>query len=170
MSSSPSLTEEELLAGAVPDIDVGIRAVLEETDFRLSEHIADETSYELLPAAIASTTESSLPDDFERAQANLRALLEKGNKALNDMIILAGSSDNPRAYEVLTNLINSLSQINKDQIELHLKKTEIEAKRQKIEGTNSGSPQNVTNNLIVASPTEMIRMMRQSQIIVDDDE
>lgn len=167
-SSSPvRLTEDELLAGAIPDIEQGIRAVLDETNFRLSEHVAEDVQ-EVIPSVVVG--ESDLDSDFEKAQENIRNLLTKGNKALNDLIILAGSSDNPRAYEVLTALINSLGQLNKDQIDLHAKKADVKTKIKKLETADGPTKQTVNNNLIVASPMEMIRMLRNSRKALPDSE
>jgi hypothetical protein len=91
-------------------------------------------------------------DDYEFARRNLRDILEKGSTALDRMIEVADMSQNPRSYEVVSTLINSLSSSNKDLLELTEKKKKIEKTEQKTETVN--------NNLFIGSTAELQKLIK----------
>ena len=91
-------------------------------------------------------------DDYEFARRNLRDILEKGSTALDRMIEVADMSQNPRSYEVVSTLINSLSSSNKDLLELAEKKKKIEKTEQKKETVN--------NNLFIGSTAELQKLLK----------
>lgn len=84
-------------------------------------------------------------DDFNLARSNLLDILDKGNEALNDLGMMARQSQAPRAYEVLTALIKTMVDSNKDLLELQKSKKELEAKQ-----TNEFLPK-VTNQLYITT-------------------
>ena len=92
-------------------------------------------------------------NDFEFARKNLRTILEKGTVALDRMLEVADMSQNPRSYEVVSTLINSLSSSNKDLLELSEKKKRIEKDDSKKTGP-------VNNNLFIGSTAELQKLIK----------
>jgi len=94
---------------------------------------------------------SQIDDDYELARANLRKIIESGGNALEDLIQLADTSQHPRAYEVIGSLIKSLSDANKDLLELSKRKRDL---------TGETGTKTINNNLFVGSTTELQKMLK----------
>ena len=92
--------------------------------------------------------------DFDFARQNIRNILEKGNVALDRMLEVADLSQHPRSYEVVSTLIKSLSDTNKDLLELAEKKNRIEKVKSQTES------QTINNNLYI-STTELLKMIKE---------
>jgi len=92
--------------------------------------------------------------DFDFARQNIRNILEKGNIALDRMLEVADLSQHPRSYEVVSTLIKSLSDTNKDLLELAEKKNRIEKVKSQTES------QTINNNLYI-STTELLKMIKE---------
>ena len=92
-------------------------------------------------------------DDYEYARRNLYDVIEKGNNALEDIMDVAKQSESPRAYEVVTNLIKTMVDANKDLLTLAKTRKELEAREpEKAQVTN--------NNLFVGSSAELLKMIK----------
>lgn len=92
-------------------------------------------------------------NDFEYARRNLYDVIEKSNHALEDIMDIAKQSESPRAYEVVTNLIKTMVDANKDLLQLSKTRKELEAKEpEKAQVTN--------NNLFVGSSAELLKMIK----------
>lgn len=92
-------------------------------------------------------------NDYEYARRNLYDVIEKGNNALEDIMDVAKQSESPRAYEVVTNLIKTMVDANKDLLQLAKTRKELEAKEpEKAQVTN--------NNLFVGSSAELLKMIK----------
>ena len=100
---------------------------------------------------IADSTEQ-LQKDYEYSRGQLYSIIEKGQEALSDMLQVAQRSQSPRAFEVVSDLVKTLSQTNKDLLELMKQKKIIE---------NSDGPKTVNNNLFVGSTTELLKLMKK---------
>ena len=94
-------------------------------------------------------------NDYEFARQNMYDIIEKGSSALEDIVDIAKQSESPRAFEVVTNLIKTLADANKDLMELAKKNKELNKDEQKDTG-----PQTVNNNLFVGSSAELLKMIK----------
>lgn len=93
--------------------------------------------------------------DYEYTRANLYSLIEKGQKAINGIMELAGESDSPRAYEVAGQLIKSVGDVTDKLIDLQKKLKDVEE-------TNNKTPTSTTNNAIfVGSTSELSKLLKQ---------
>jgi hypothetical protein len=99
---------------------------------------------------------SEVDSDFEFARNNIRLLAEKGQVAVDHIIQVAKATDHPRAYEVVATLIKSMSEVNKDLIELQKRKKDLSPiKEQTIV--------NVDKAVFVGSTRELINQIKQVQ-------
>lgn len=109
----------------------------------------EQQPVEVVPEVITSNVQ----DDFDFARANMVNIIEKGQEALSDILSVAQQSQQPRSFEVVSDLIRTIAQTNKDLLELSKQKKEIE----KTDG-----PKTVNNNLFVGSTSELLKMLKQN--------
>jgi hypothetical protein len=109
---------------------------------------------ELPKSRITDLTPKIATDDYEFARSNLYDLINKGSHALEDIIDVAKQSESPRAFEVVTNLLKTMVDANKDLLEL--------AKKQKqLEEPKDDGPKTINNNLVLTS-AELLKMIKSS--------
>lgn len=94
-------------------------------------------------------------NDFTYARENFYNVIEKGTSALEDMLDVAKASEHPRAYEVVSTLMKTLVDANKDLVELGKKKAEADEKRD-----GPVSTQVTNNNMFVGSTAELQNLLR----------
>jgi hypothetical protein len=94
-----------------------------------------------------------IDDDFDFARANIIAAIDKGQEALSGILDVATMSQHPRAYEVVATLVKSVSEANKDLLELQ--------KRHKDLTVENSSPSTINNNLFVGSTTELQKLLKK---------
>jgi coenzyme F420-reducing hydrogenase alpha subunit len=85
-------------------------------------------------------------DDFEYARRNMRDIIEEGKAVLAAAASLAQTSESPRAFEVVGQLISHMTSANKDLIDL-------KKKRKDIEGEASQAPVGTTVNAVFVGST-----------------
>ena len=127
--------------------------------------VVEEQKEEQIPAVVEETNDAE--QDFELARKNLQELAKKGNKALDELIMLAKNSEHPRAYEVVATLIKTLADTNKDLLDTRKKKLDIDKAR-------GASPNNdaktVNNNLFVGSTAELQKFLKDRAKNLESDE
>ena len=89
--------------------------------------------------------------DLEYSRENLYHLVERGRDALEGILDLAQQSQSPRAYEVAGQLIKTVTDTNRDLIDLQKKAKELFEKGQ--------DPRTVTNNLFVGNTAELTKLI-----------
>ena len=104
------------------------------------------------PGVEVVTTDLTSDYDFSRDQ--YQNLIEKGNDALNELLAIAKEGEQPRAFEVATQLINSLTATTKELLVLQKTKKEIEG---------SDKPVKNENNLFVGSTKELQELLEMKK-------
>jgi len=108
--------------------------------------------------------DSDTPDnDFEYARRNYHDLLAKGTDALDEMIEVARATEHPRAFEVFSNMMKHVADINGNLIDLHKKKKDFDKKDELIELPKGQT----TNNVFIGSTTDLQRMLKREEKIID---
>jgi len=100
---------------------------------------------------------SNVIDDYDNARTSLKHLIEKGERALDNMVKVANESESPRAFEVLGNYLKTISEMNRSLMELNKDVKDI---------TQENAPENVTNtqnNYIYSGNTEDLQEFLKSQ-------
>ena len=106
------------------------------------------------------SSEKKLNDDFEYSRATYYELLEKGKESLEDMMEVARSSEHPRAYEVLSNLIKNMADVNDKLMDLNKKRKDMDKKEEKLIG-------NTTNNLFVGTTAALQKLLKDDEQVID---
>ena len=96
--------------------------------------------------------------DYQYARDNLRSMINAAQQSIEDLSSIASTSESPRAYEVLSTLIKTIVDANKDLLEL-------QRKVQLLKQEGDSKPQNVTNALFVGSTSELQKLIKQNSDI-----
>ena len=99
---------------------------------------------------------SKLDNDFEYARGNLYQVIEHGSNALAELLEVANQSQHPRAYEVVANLVKTLSDANMTLLDLTKKKQDVN------NDAGGRSPNTVNNNLFVGSTGELQKLIKKN--------
>lgn len=93
-------------------------------------------------------------NDFEYARQIYHDILAKGSAAMDDMVEVARSTEHPRAFEVLSTTMKTMSDVTNNLLDLHRKKKEID----KVD-TPTLPATTTNNNLFVGSTTDLQRFL-----------
>jgi len=113
-------------------------------------------SQEYPVAPVVEKQEDSIDDDYIYARENLKHFIEKGKEAMDEIIYLAKEVESPRAYEVVGQLIKTLSETNKDLLDLSKKVKELKQKDEEKQPTH-----HVTNALFIGSTAELQKLLNK---------
>jgi CHASE3 domain sensor protein len=95
-------------------------------------------------------------DDYYYARENLKEIISSAQQSIADLSSIASTSESPRAYEVLSTMMKTIVDANKDLLELQksVKKLKEEDKKD--------NPQNVTNALYVGSTGDLMKLIKDN--------
>jgi len=80
---------------------------------------------------------------------------------MEEMMEVARATEHPRAFEVLSNMMKNIADINGNLMDMHKKKKDFDQKEQKA------LPQGqTTNNVFVGSTADLQRMLQDEMIDV----
>jgi DNA-binding ferritin-like protein len=86
----------------------------------------------------------------------LKEIISSAQQSIADLSSIASTSESPRAYEVLSTMMKTIVDANKDLLELQksVKKLKEEDKKD--------NPQNVTNALYVGSTGDLMKLIKDN--------
>lgn len=105
---------------------------------------------EIQKAQVVDTDTTDLTSDYDFSRDQYHNIIEKGNEALVELLAIAKEGEQPRAFEVATQLMNSLAATTKELLILQKTKKEVE-------GTNK--PTKNENNLFIGSTSELQKLL-----------
>ena len=111
--------------------------------------VIDESRVTPMPKA--TIDQDDVMDDYHYARENLK---DSAQQSIDDLSSIASTSESPRAYEVLSDLMKTIVNANKDLLELQRK-----VKQLKDDGEK---PSNVTNALFVGSTAELQKLIKDN--------
>ena len=106
------------------------------------------------PVPAVAVVNTDLTSDYDFSRDQYQKLIEKGNDALEELLAIAKEGEQPRAFEVATQLINSLTATTKELLVLQKTKKEIEG---------AGKPVKNENNLFVGSTKELQELLEMKK-------
>jgi hypothetical protein len=96
--------------------------------------------------------------DYDYTRSNLYSIIEKGQEALDSALELAIDGGQPRAYEVVGQLIKNVSDATDKLLDLQKKLKELD------DNSKKGSTTNVTNNAVFFGSTdELSKFLKQKR-------
>jgi hypothetical protein len=130
-------------------IDDSLSQVFDIPSIPKNEMIVAETGEIITPP------NERIESDYETARDNLRELLATGQNALMHALEVAKSSEHPRAFEVVGNLMKQLADVNQQLMDIHQQKAKLDAP------SKSETSKKVTNNAIfVGSTSELNKLIK----------
>ena len=102
-----------------------------------------------------------IKNDYDYSRETYYDLLEKGRSSLEDMIEVARSSEHPRAYEVLSNMIKNLSDVNDKLMDLNKKNKDNNNNDIKHVANNNN------NNVFLGSTADLQRLLKNESDIIN---
>ena len=93
--------------------------------------------------------------DIELAKSNIQNIIELGDDAVKEMVSIAKQSESPRAFEVVSTLMKTLLDANRDFVEVSSKK-----RYAKEEAMGAKKETNVTNNNLIISTADLLKMIK----------
>lgn len=103
---------------------------------------------------VQTTSDNPVEQDTEVARGNLKNLLDKGNKAIEELAVVARDSQHPRAYEVLGGMLKNLADMNKDLLELQKRKQDLLGKK------TDSKDVNIDKAVFVGSTAELMKLIK----------
>ena len=112
---------------------------------------AEIVPYQEKTPVVHNDKADNIENDYKYARENLYNVIERGTDALNGIVDLAQQSQHPRSFEVVADLIRTLSTANKDLLDLQKKVKDLQPQEQ--------GPSKVTNNLFVGSTKDITDLL-----------
>tara|TARA_R110000803_G_scaffold69896_1_gene132522 strand:- start:363 stop:791 length:429 start_codon:yes stop_codon:yes gene_type:complete len=115
-----------------------------------------EETKEIVPLEKPIIVNDEVMDDYYYARENLKEIISSAQQSIADLSTIASTSESPRAYEVLSTMMKTIVDANKDLLELQksVKKLKEEDKKD--------NPQNVTNALYVGSTGDLMKLIKDN--------
>lgn len=112
---------------------------------------------ENLPEVKDTAGEENL-QDIEKARENIEEIIEQGKDALDTLVDLAKQSQSARAFEVVSTMMKTLLDANKEFVDISTKRKY--AKEDSGSANSPGNTTNVTNNNLILSTTDLLKMLK----------
>ena len=130
----------------------------ETSKFEALEQALDvEPDFQSIPSEITDRLNAVVNADgkeYEIARDNLFSIMKVGGQALSDLQSLAMQTQHPRMFEVLTELMKTMMQGQRELLEIKKLDNDINNK------SEEGSKQPV-NNILVCTPAELMQMINK---------
>jgi hypothetical protein len=124
----------------------------------------EEPGESMIVRAVEVVTPYSPTDadnDYDEVRRNLKCIIEKSQEAIEGISELAQDSQQPRAYEVMAQLIQSSLEANNRLMDIHRRMKDLKKEEK-------GKTTNVTNNSIyVGSTADLQKMIREQRKAID---
>lgn len=133
---------------------LGLRSLeeIEEAEF---ENLPAEIEHVQISPSVISNNNEEVINDIELARKNIKDIITKGANSLEEILELAKQSESARSFEVASTLMKTLLDANKDFVEMSMKK-----KYAKEEVPASTQSNNVTNNNLIVSTADLLKMLK----------
>tara|TARA_Y100001937_G_C7024308_1_gene286982 strand:+ start:114 stop:563 length:450 start_codon:yes stop_codon:yes gene_type:complete len=100
---------------------------------------------------IVGSGEEKVDTDYVTVRKNLYDLINTGKDAVANILDVAKAGDSPRAYEVVSQMLKTVADMNKDVLEVHDKVKKIKEDKYNL------TQKNTTNNTIYVGSTSELQ-------------
>lgn len=129
--------------------------------------ISEANAMEILPPlgndeVLSNDTEDAQSEaDRQYARENMKEIIEQGTGALDAMLDIARATEDPRAFEVFSNIMKTLIDANKSLVSLNNNSARKSSKSQK--DNQDENKNTTTNNLFVGSTKEIAEILNRER-------
>lgn len=117
-----------------------------------SMEIIDQNGQVILPNT--NSADEKIEYDYDRTRNNLHSLLAQGQDALLHALEVAKSSEHPRAFEVVGNMVKQLADVNNQLLDLSEKRQKLIQKKDEKPAAST-----VNNNAIFVGSTADLKKL-----------
>jgi hypothetical protein len=121
--------------------------------------------YPVVDSSEHPVTQKERDDDFATVRATLHRILQKAENNLDDLSIVAKGSEHPRSYEVVSTLINTITDITVKIVEVHEKKAKLDLGKTE---SPIGNIEQQNNIVFTGSTAELLDSLKRSKEKVID--
>ena len=117
--------------------------------------IVPDCKSEIVQKLIYNAMDDSAKEDFTYARANVREVVENGAEAIVTLSNIAAQTQNPRAFEVLAKLMDTVVSANRELLDM-------QQKIRKIADANdhhNDGPKTINNTMFIGSTAELAKMI-----------
>jgi|SRR6478752_5428612 len=109
----------------------------------------------------ANTANADIENDYTYARTNAYDIIEKGVNALEDLTEIARQSQHPRSYEALSTLITSLTNANKQILDIQKDLKKIKEQKDAANNAPAGGDINIQQAVFVGTTAELLKLRKQ---------
>lgn len=136
---------------------LGLTPLAEVRETEVEETTAPAVIEEVNPPALIDNGAEENLEDLEEVRQNIKSVMETGDEALKEMLEIAKQSEMPRAFEVVSTLMKTMLDANKDLADISTKKRFV---KEEIAGPKEAAQTNVTNNNLIVSTADLLKMIK----------
>ena len=145
---------KQLLSGCnVVKIDDALNDVLGLAQNIKQDILDPKPVKETLPAVVGETQTEDIDIDYAYSRTNFYSLIERGQDAIDGILELAKEQEHPRTYEVVGQLIKTVSEVTE-------RLADLQEKMQRLKEVPDKGPKNVTNALFIGSTKELQALLK----------
>lgn len=112
---------------------------------------------DIVPIDPAQFEENEIVKDIGLAKKNIENIIKQGDDSLTEIISIAKQSQSPRAFEVVSALMKTLLDANKDFVDMSMKKKYA---IDELNAPKEAAQTNVTNNNLIVSTADLLKMLK----------
>lgn len=135
------------------------------TNDALSDALGIENNIEIIEPKkeqpVITFSNNDADNDYELARRTFRNLIEQGNLAMEDMKNLARESESPRAYEVFSTMMKTISDTTKDLYDLHKKTKELKEINNKT--SKSDGDITVEKAVFIGTTADLLKRIKEEK-------
>jgi hypothetical protein len=134
---------------------LGIRPMSEIDETEISTEI--EYVEEHTPPAVISDEDDENLQDLDQVRTNIQGVIDLGQDAMQEMLEIAKQSEQPRAFEVVSTLMKTMLDANKDFADISSKK---KFAQEEINAPREAAQTNTVNNNLIVSTADLLKMIK----------
>ena len=105
--------------------------------------------------------------DYSEVRENLKDVIDNSKVAIDGILKVASESDSPRAYEVVSQLLKTATEANKELLDVHKQMKDIEKDETKKQVTNNaffvGSTKELQDMIAKQLPAKKVKKIRNDR-------
>ncbi|MFN4975268.1 MAG: hypothetical protein ACK5GV_08495 [Bacteroidota bacterium] len=127
-----------------------LKLILENTTEDKPKPTCESSPHKAQDLVVIDNKDNHLDTDYNYIRNNLYTITEKSIDALNSLVDIAQQSQHPRAYEVISLMVNTIASAQKDLMTIHKDKKKIES-----DSASSEKSDVVNNNLFIGNTAQL---------------
>ncbi len=134
---------------------LGIRPMSEIDENEISTEI--EYVEPINPPVVISEEDDENLRDLNTVRTNIQGVIATGQDAMQEMLEIAKQSEQPRAFEVVSTLMKTMLDANKDFADISSKK---KFAQEEINAPREAAQTNTVNNNLIVSTADLLKLIK----------